>query len=134
MIDFISDVFSMDSSIYYFYLYIGSFEIEEYNLNYLVTSPSLSELGYLNVESIKYSLVEEVENETFYFGIDFYETLASDNKIIPEPSLNEWKTYYFSLIDNVENEYTRIYHLENVYLYIMTCTENCLSCWKGHNM
>ena len=118
---------------YYSYEYIGSYEKIEINLNQLVTRPALSDLGFLNVESIKYELLgENEETEILYFGIDFYETLISNNLLIPEPSLNDWKTYYLSFIEHKENEYTRIYHIDNINIKIETCDEECLNCWEGY--
>ena len=130
--DYKSNIFSFDSSSYYFFYYISSFEEIEHDLNYQITNPSLSDLGYLNVESIKYELLENIDNETLYYGIDFYETLITNNLLIPEPSLNDWKTYYLSFIDHIENEYTRIYHIYNLYVKIQTCDEECLTCWDNY--
>jgi len=57
----------------------------------------------------------------------------SNNVLIPEPSLNLWKTYFLSFIDHKENEYTRIFHLETLTVVIHTCERNCYSCWDGFN-
>ena len=127
--DYKRQIFTFDyySSDYNSYRYIKSYETIEYDINFF------SDLGYLNVESIKYGLYGWVVTETKYFGIDFLKTLASNNKLIPEPSLNDWKTYYFSLMEHNEKEYTRIYHLNNLNLVIETCKEDCFSCWDGYN-
>ena len=134
IMDFKSDIFELESSLYYSSRQIGSYEKIEINLNHLVTRPALSDLGFLNVESIKYELSgENEETEILYFGIDFYETLISNNLLIPEPSLNDWKTYYLSFIEHKENEYTRIYHIDNINIKIETCEKECLNCWEGYD-
>ena len=56
----------------------------------------------------------------------------SNNTLIPEPSLNDWKTYNLSFIENKENEYTRIYHIKSLYIKIQTCEKACYSCWDGY--
>ena len=40
--------------------------------------------------------------------------------------------YKFSFINNVENQYTRIYHLDGVSVSIQTCQMNCFSCWESY--
>ena len=57
----------------------------------------------------------------------------SNNILIPEPSLNDWKTYYLSFMDHIENKYTRIYHIENLYIKVQTCKSGCSACWTDYN-
>ena len=53
--------------------------------------------------------------------------------MIPEPSLNDYKIYYFSFIEHVENKYTRIYYLKSMCFEINTCSTYCLSCYESHD-
>ena len=110
-------------------LTLGSYEQKSYDLNNLVSNPSLTDLGGLQIESFKY---DRVLNTNLVFGTDFYETYMTNNIFNPDPSLNDWATYKFSFIDNVENQYTRIYHLDGVSVSIQTCQMNCFSCWESY--
>ena len=110
---------------------IKSYEEIQFDLNELIKSPSLNDLGQLNVESKKY-IVRQGDNSFEYYGNDFYNLLMSNNTLIPEPSLNDWKTYNLSFIENKENEYTRIYHIKSLYIKIQTCEKACYSCWDGY--
>ena len=110
-------------------LTLGSYEQKSYDLNNLVSNPSLTDLGGLQIESFKY---DRVLNTNLVFGTDFYETYMTNNIFNPDPSLNDWATYKFSFIDNVENQYTRIYHLDGVSVSIQTCQLNCFSCWESY--
>ena len=116
--DYKNNIFSFPQ--YYNYTTVKSYGKYEYNLINLVGSSSLTDLGYLNVYSIEYTNLETYESYFEYFGIDFYETLASNNKIIPEPILNAFRKYHLSFFEHVENKYTRIYYLYNVYIEINT--------------
>ena len=129
MIDNIIDIFSLQT--YNDVIELGSYHETQYNLKDLVTSPNLDDLGKLNVELVKTEISTGYLYE--YYGIDFFETLISNNLLIPEPSLNDWRTYYFSFIENIENEYTRIYHLKSFTINLHTCENNCYSCWDGYD-
>ena len=111
---------------------LGSYEETQYDLNGLITTLTINDLGKLNVDYIKYK-ISSTENLYEYFGIDFYQTSVLNNNFIPEPSLNDKKTYYFSFIDNTENEYTRIYRLKSLTVKIQTCQDNCYSCWEEYD-
>ena len=128
------DMYSLESNSHT--IELGSYQETQYDLNELVTTPTLSELGYLNVEYIEYVTEIGEDGDTYdndYLGIEFNELLMSNNVLIPEPSLNLWKTYFLSFIDHKENEYTRIFHLETLTVVIHTCERNCYSCWDGFN-
>ena len=130
MIDNILDIFSLQT--YDDVIELGSYHETQYNLKDLVTSPNLDDLGKLNVELVK-TEISSTDYLFEYYGIDFYETLMTNNIFIPEPSLNDWRIYYFSFIENIENEYTRIYHLKSFTINLHTCENNCYSCWDGYN-
>lgn len=142
-------LYQTDNSIKYFILdnivnfyTLGSFthqinvksyeENVQYDLRELITSPNLEDLGYLNVEMIKYK-INTYSNSYEYFGTDFNQILMSNNILIPEPSLNDWKTYNLSFIDHIKDEYTRIYHLTSLTIKIQTCKSGCYSCWEDYN-
>ena len=112
---------------------LKSYEKYQYDLNDWITSPSLNDLGNLNVESIEYEF-RNGDNLKEYYGQDFYETLLSNNIFFPEPSLNDWKTYYLSFIENIENKYTRIYHIDSLTIEIQTCESACYSCWDDYEI
>ena len=121
--------------IYTFGSYTNTFKLKsygemEYDLNELITNPVLNNLGNLNILSIKYKITN-YKSETDYFGTNFTETPLLNNIFIPEPSLNDWKTYNLSFIDNVENEYTRIYYLKSLTIVIQTCKSGCYACWDS---
>ena len=125
------DIYSLASAQKIIKLY--SYEATQYDLNELITTPTLSDLGNLNVDYIKYK-INTYSSSNEYFGTDFTELLMSDNILIPEPSLNDWKTYYLSFVDHSDNEYTRIYHLKSLTVKIQTCKDGCSSCWDGYNL
>ena len=125
--NYIRAIFIFDSSSTHTNHYLASFEKAEYPLNYLST------YGYLNVESIKIGIRQWYETEMKYFGIDFFESFVTNNKFIPTPSLHDWKVYYFSLMENIENQYTRIYHIDNLNTVIETCSDTCTSCFERYN-
>ena len=110
-------------------LFLGSYEQQSFDLKSLVTSPPLENLGNLQIESFKY---DRGVDTNLVFGIDFYETYMTDNIFNPDPSLNDWATYKFSFIDNIENQHTRIYHLDSVSVKVQTCQADCFSCWEGY--
>ena len=110
---------------------LKSYEEYKYDLNDFIQSPSLNNLGNLNVESIKYKL-SSGGNLIEYYGNHFYKTLITNNIIFPEPSLSDWKTYYLSFIENLENYYTKIYHIESLTVKVQTCENGCYSCWDGY--
>ena len=123
-----SEIFSLGE--YLNLLTLHSYEQKSYDLKELLTSVSLENLGKLQIEFLKY---DRVVFTNLTFGIDFYETYMTDNIFIPDPSLNDWATYKFSFIDNVENQYTRIYHLDSVSVKVQTCQIDCFSCWGGYD-
>ena len=130
IIDYKVEIYSLTSFNHQLNLFSYQ-ENVQYDLNTLVTTPPLTDLGYLDVEYIKYK-ISNSENLFEYFGTDFYETLMSNNILIPEPSLNDWKTYYLSFMDHIENKYTRIYHIENLYIKVQTCKSDCSACWTDY--
>ena len=103
----------------------------QYDLNNLITNPLLIDLGNLNVEQIKYK-INALSYEYQYFGKDFDQLLMEDNILIPEASLNDWKTYNLSFIDKVEDQYIRIYHLASLIIKIETCKSTCVSCFQSY--
>ena len=102
----------------------------QYDLKEKVTMADLEDLGYLNVDYIKYRITDYTSDYE-YFGIDFNDILMSDNNLIPELSLNDWKTYFLSFVDHVDNKYTRIYHLTSFKIEVQTCKKTCGSCWDN---
>ena len=125
IMDYMIDIFDFKSYDKTFYL--GSYEVLSYDLNDLITTSTLSDLGYLNVMTYK------VEGEPkISYGKDFFETWKTNNIFNPEPSLNYKEIYTFSFIDDVENKYTRIYYLSSMTIRIQTCETGCNSCWYGY--
>lgn len=104
----------------------------QYDLNNLFTNPLLSNLGNLNVEQIKYK-INALSYEYQYFGKDFDQLIMQDNILIPEPSLNDWKTYNLSFIEKVEGQYIRIYHLASLTKNIETCKTGCITCFQSYD-
>ena len=104
----------------------------EYDLTTLITNPALSGLGYLNVEQIKYK-INLLSYDYEYLGKEFNELLMTNNILTPEPSLNDWKTYNLSFMENVEGKYLRIYHLTSLTISIETCKSSCSSCWTSYD-
>ena len=80
--------------------------VVQYDLNNLCSNPPLRDLGNLNVEQIKKRIdVNGNSYEYQYFGTHFDQLLIEDNILIPEQSLNYWKTYNLSFIEKVEGQY-----------------------------
>ena len=125
IMDYKNDIFSFGE--YSKTFQIKSYEKFQYNLTDLTTSPDINDLGILNPESIVYYSRGDGSYDFSYFGTSFYENFFSNNILI-QKSLNEWKTYHLSFIDNVENDYTRIYHLNKLIIEIQTCNSNCDIC------
>ena len=123
IMDYMKDIFEFESieKIYY----LGSYEEVTCNLNDLITTSNLSDLGYLNVGTYKLEVTGEKKQ---FYGINFFDYWISDNILKPDPSLNTKETYTFSFLDNVENEYTRVYNLSSVVIKIKTCETGCNSC------
>jgi hypothetical protein len=96
---------------------IKSNEAIEFNANDLIND--ISDLGYLNVEGITRNKSGIISTENF--GINYYQLLMEDNKFIPEKSNNTLYKYNLSFIEHIENDYTRIYYLNDVYITIKTC-------------
>ena len=97
-------------------------ETKEYNLTDLFDS---SNFGNLQVESI-------IKNESnqytkLIFGESFYNFIINESLLTLESSMNNWYEYNFALIENDIN-FTRIFFLSNIKLYIRTCTYQCGSC------
>ena len=91
-----------------------------------------SNFGHLNVESITRNISGVVTTE--YFGTDFNELIMEDNIFIPEKSFKTWYRYNFFFIEHINNDYTRIYYLNNVNIIIKTCYSfECKSCWENYN-
>ena len=68
------------------------------------------------------------------FGFNFYELLMSDNILIPEKSFNTWYKSDIAFIDHVENDYTRIYYINDSNIIVKTCfSQECISCWENYS-
>ena len=123
--DYKIDIFTFGN--YNKILQIKSFQKMEYNINELTTNQNIDNLGQLTVESIKY-ITRDRGNYTVCYGINLTESLIINNTVVQNPTLNEWKTYNLSFIDIVENQYTRIFHLNNLLIEIQTCAFSCTIC------
>ena len=109
-----------------------TYEKIKYNVSELINE--YSRIGKLNVEGIMEKNYNLGLISTENFGINFYELLMNDNTLIPEKSFNSLYKYDLAFIDHVENEYTRIYYLNDVNIYVKTCFyDNCISCWENYN-
>ena len=118
-LDNIIDIYALESNTNL--IEIGSYQETQYDCNNLLINPSLADFGYLNVEHIEYITQIDADSTDYfyeYYGIEFNELLMINNILTPEPSLNEWKTYFLSFIDHKENEYTKIYHLGSLTAYL----------------
>ena len=115
-------IFNLDT--YSEEIQMKSFEHIEYNVASIL---DLSNLGFLNVENIS----RNGENETF--GIDFYNTFMENNVLIPRKTFHTNYKYYLSLIEHIENVYTRIYSLYSIIINVKTCDSDlCISCWENY--
>ena len=106
-----------------------SYENIEYDVKELL---NIANFGNLNVEIITRNNSGTIETKKF--GIDFNENYINNNIFTPEKSFNTWYKYNLSLIDNKENYYTRIYHLNDVNIIVSTCYSfTCTSCWNNYD-
>ena len=90
---------------------------------------NITKYGSLNVLIIgKYKNDSNNKNETF--GIDFNDTIINDNMIFINKTFNLWYDYYLTLMEHVENNYTRIYNMSHfIYFRLRTChPTRCGSC------
>ena len=78
-----------------------------------------STFGNLNVYEVKRYINGKIKTETF--GNNFYELLIQNNKIIIGKYHKSWYNYSLSFFDHIENEYTRIYYLNNINIIVKTC-------------
>ena len=102
---------------------------------YFSNMTNITQYGSLNVLEIgRYNNETNNKNETF--GIDFNSIILSDNKIFINKTLNLWYDYYLSFVEHVEDNYTRIYHLNNyIYFRLRTCYETrCGSCRTNYSI
>ena len=105
-------------------------EYKEYDVNELI--PGLSNIGQLYVENIIKTIDGSVSSE--YFGIDYNNTFMNDNKINLEKSFHAWYEYNLSFIDHVENDYTRIYYIYNIFIFVQTCfSSTFVTCYDNYN-
>ena len=89
----------------------------------------ITKYGSLNVLIIgRYKNTTNNKNETY--GVDFNNTIISDNKIFINKTLNLWYDYYLSFVEHVENNYTRIYNINGyINFRLRTCyPTRCGSC------
>ena len=96
---------------------------------YSVSDMTDTKYGSLNVLVIgTYKNETNHKNETF--GVDFNNIIMSDNKIFINKTLNLWCDYYLSFVEHVENNYTRIYYINNyIIIRLRTCyPTRCGSC------
>ena len=117
-IDYFSDIIEMKS-----------YQKIEYDINDKLNN--IVSYGNLIIESIIRNNSGSIISEKY--GIDFYELLIENGLLIPYRSLNDRYDYSFAFIDNVVNEYTRMYYLNNVFINVSTCfSEDCISCWENY--
>jgi len=95
----------------------------------------ITKYGSLNV-----LIVGTYKNETYYknetFGVDFNNIIMSDNKIFINKTLNLWCDYYLSFVEHVENNYTRIYYINDYIIFkLRTCfPTRCGSCRTDYSI
>ena len=102
---------------------------------YFSNMTNITQYGSLNVLKIgRYKNTTNNKNETF--GIDFKSIILSDNTIFINKTLNLWYDYYLSFVEHIEDNYTRIYHLNNyIYFRLRTCYETrCGSCRTNYSI
>ena len=88
--------------------------------------------GKLNVEGITRNISGSVTTENF--GLNYSQLLINNNILVPEKSFNTWYKYSLSFIEHVEDDYTRIYYLNDVNINVTTCySQECVSCWENYN-
>ena len=109
---------------------IKTYESREYNAEELINK--FSHIGKLNIEGITRNISGEITTENY--GVNFYELLINDNKLILENSFNIWYIYNLSFIEHLEGDYTRIYYLNDVNIIVKTChSQDCISCWENYD-
>ena len=101
-----------------------------YNISDLL---DVSTFGNLNVYEVKRYIKGKVITETF--GNNFFELLIQNNKIIIGKYHKNWYNYSLSLFEHIENQYTRIYHLNSINIIIKTCySYKCEACSGDYNI
>ena len=108
---------------------LRTYEDKEYHMENLINN--ISNIGNLNIEGIHTNISGNISIKNY--GINFYELLMNNNIFIPEKNYNIFK-YDLAFIDHIENNYTRIYYLKNVNIFINACkAQDCISCWENIN-
>ena len=113
-------------------LKVKSYEERFYNISEMT---DITKYGSLNV-LIKGNYKNNTNNKNETFGIDFNNTLISDNRIFVNKTRNLWYDYYLTFIEHVENNYTRIYNISNfINFRLRTCSPTrCGSCRNNYSI
>ena len=117
--------------LYEFNSYSKVFQIKteeniQFNLSEYI---DISIFGNLNVLEIQRN---STKSTTEIFGNKLYETLISDNILVPEESTNTWYKYSLTFIVHKENEYTVIFNPSKITIEIRTCSYLCGSCREDY--
>jgi len=93
-------------------------------------------IGYLNVIEInRYKNEKIYKTETF--GLDFNELLMNNNNVFIYKSFNDWYDYHLSFIENIENDFTRIFYIKekDIVFNLRTCyPKQCESCRSNYEI
>ena len=100
----------------------------EYDINELL---EISKIGHLNIDQV--IINKNGKSYTENFAINFFQLLVNNNKLVIGKNYKNWYNYSLSLFEHIENNYTRIYHLNQIIIIVKTCFSNkCQTCNKDY--
>jgi len=105
---------------------ISNFE-RYYDVNEMLNVTNIGNLNVIKIDRLKNKKIYETKN----FGYDFYELIMNDNKVFINKSYNDWYNYHLSFIEHIDNNYTRIFYIDNIDInfQLRTCyPDQCESC------
>jgi hypothetical protein len=97
-------------------------------------------LNTKNIGDLNVIEIDRYQNEKIYkneiFGIDYYELLMNNNNVFVNKSFNDWYDYHLSFIENIGNNFTRIFYIKetDIVLNIRTCFKQCVSCRTNYEI
>ena len=104
-----------------------------FDANYMLNTKNIGDLNVIEINRYKNGKIYKTET----FGLDFNELLMSNNNIFVYKSFNDWYDYHLSFIENIENNFTRIFYIKekDIVFSLRTCYPNqCESCRTNYKI
>jgi len=148
--DYIICLYQYLNDIKYFIMYNTKklYEIKKYNSKTLKIASNSERyfdannmLDVTNIGNLNVIKISRYKNEKIYktenFGIDFHDLIMNNNNIPINKSFNDWYDYHLSFVENIENNFTRIFYIKEVDINftLRTCyPRQCESCRTNYSI